>query len=246
MTSMLARTSLIQGRCRWSVRLESTVQAHRTHLVFLETVLENVLDHQATCLAQSDLMPHTTKRFVDVAHDLRWRIAPAELEKLLPDVAGIAMDHSLRNATEQLMHHGGFVLLRNAVERLLDDVTAEGVHAESKSVPTDGLSDGDDLLGRAMLKAALHEEVAETIDHERVGLSDDGFHNLVLLLRCADLELLLQEDGGLLIVVADDLIDDVLPIATHIAIEETPVVHRLDRRHVLRSTRFARRLQLFR
>lgn len=144
------------------------------------------------------------------------------------------------------MYHSGLVLLRNAVERLLDNVTAKGIHAESKSVSTNSLSDSDDLLRRTMLKAALHKEVAETIDHEGVGLCDDGFDNLVLLLRRADLELLLQEDGGLLIVIADDLIDNVLPVATHVAIEKTPVVHRLDRRHVLRSTRFARGLLLVR
>lgn len=144
------------------------------------------------------------------------------------------------------MYHGGLVLLWDTVKCLLNDMTAEGVHTESKGVSTYGLSDGDDLSRRAMLKAALHKEITETVDHEWVSLGDDGFNNLVLLLGRADLEFLLQEDGGLLIVVAYDLIDNVLPVTTHVAIEETPVIHRLDRRHVLRHARFAGSLQLVR
>jgi len=45
-----------------------------------------------------------------------------------------------------------------------------------------------------MLKAALDEEVAKAVDHQGISLSDDGLDDLILLLRSADLELLLQED----------------------------------------------------
>lgn len=42
---------------------------------------------------------------------------------------------------------------------------------------------------------------------------DDGLNDLVLLLSSANFELLLQEDRSLLIIVADDLVNDVLPVA---------------------------------
>lgn len=78
-----------------------------------------------------------------------------------------------------------------------------------------------------MLKAALDEEVAEAVDHERIGLLNDGLDDLILLLLGADLQLLLQEDGGLLIVAVDDLVDNVLPVAGHVAVQKTTVVHGL-------------------
>jgi hypothetical protein len=70
------------------------------YLVLFQAVLKNVLDDKAAGLTQSNLMPHASKRFVDVAHDLRWRVAPAQLEQLLPNMASIAVDHSLWNTAQ--------------------------------------------------------------------------------------------------------------------------------------------------
>ena len=42
-----------------------------------------------------------------------------------------------------------------------------------------------------MLEAALDQEVTEAVDHEGIGLVDDGLDNVKLLLGSADLELLL-------------------------------------------------------
>lgn len=134
-------------------------------------------------------------------------------------MACVAVNHGLWDAAEQLVDHDSLVLLWHAVEGLLDDMAAEGVHAEVESVAADCLSDGDDLFRGAVLEAALHEKVAEAVDHERVGLVDDGLHNLELLVLCADLELLLEEDRRLLVIVADDLIDNVLPVAAHVAVQ---------------------------
>lgn len=134
------------------------------------------------------------------------------------------------------MHHGGLVFLRDAVESFLDNVAAESIHTEGERVATNRLSDGNDLVGCAMLKAALNKEIAETVDHQRVGLSNDSFDNLVLLVRCADFELLLEEDRSLLVVVADYLVYNILPIAAHVPIQQPTVVHGLDRRHVLRRS----------
>lgn len=134
------------------------------------------------------------------------------------------MDDSLRNATEELVHHDGLVLFRDTVKGLLHNVAAEGVHAEVERVAANGLSNGHDLLRATVLEAALHKEIAKTVDHERVGLIDDSLDDLVLLLRCADLELLLQEDRGLLVVAAHDLVDNVAPVATHVAVEQSTVV----------------------
>lgn len=69
-----------------------------------------------------------------------------------------------------------------------------------------------------MLEATLHKKIAKAIDHQGIRLSNDRFDNLVLLLRGSDFQLLLQEDGGLLVVVADNLVNDILPVAAHIAI----------------------------
>lgn len=75
-----------------------------------------------------------------------------------------------------------------------------------------------------MLEAALDKEIAKAINHKRIGLGDDGFDNLILLLRSSHLEFLLKEDGRLLVIVADNLVDNVLPVAVDVAIEETAVV----------------------
>ena len=83
-----------------------------------------------------------------------------------------------------------------------------------------------------MFEAALDQEVAEPIDHERIRLSHDRLHDRVFLLRRAHLKLLLQEDGRLLVVVGDDLVHDVPPVARHGAIQETAIVERLHRGHV--------------
>lgn len=117
------------------------------------------------------------------------------------------------------MDHDRLVLLWNRVEGLLHDVTAECIHAEVQGISSDGIGDGNDLIGRAMFEAALDEEVSESVDHERVRLSNDGFHDLILLFGCSNLQLLLEEDGRLLIVVGDDLVHDVLPIAADGAIQ---------------------------
>ena len=196
-------------------------------LVILKAVLEDVLNDQTASLAESNLVPHAAESLIDVLHDLGWSVAPAELKELLPDVAGVAVNDGLGDATEKLVDHDGLVLLRNAVESLLDNVAAKGIHAQVEGVAADSTSDGDDLLRVAVLKAALDQEIAEAVDHERVSLLDDGLDDLILLLLSTNLELLLQEDGSLLVVALDDLVDDVLPVAAHVAVKETAVVHGL-------------------
>ena len=84
-----------------------------------------------------------------------------------------------------------------------------------------------------MLEAALDEEVTEPIDHQGIGLVDDGLNDLELLLRSAKLQLLLKEDGGLLVIAAHDLVDDVAPVAAHVTIEQATIVQRLDGAHVV-------------
>lgn len=67
--------------------------------VLIETVLEDVLDDKTASLTQRDLVPHPAKSLVDVSHDLRRRTTPTELEKLLPNMACVAVDDSLGDAT---------------------------------------------------------------------------------------------------------------------------------------------------
>lgn len=201
-----------------------------TDLVLFQTILEDVLDNETARLAQSDLVPHALQSLVDVLHDLGRRVRPAKFEQLLPDMACIAMDDSLGDPTEQLVHHDGLVLLWHRIEGLLDDMAAKRIHREVECVATDRFSNLDDLLRSSVLEASLDQEITKPVDHERVGLGHDCLDNVVLLLGGADLQLLLQEDGGLLVVVADNFVDDVLPVACNIAIEEPAIVERLRRR----------------
>jgi hypothetical protein len=107
-----------------------------TYLVFFKTVLEDILDNQATGLAKSNFVPHATECIVDILHDLRWRLSPTKFKELLPDMASITMNHRLRDAAEQLMNHDGLIVLWNRVKCLLNDVTSESVHGEVQGVTT--------------------------------------------------------------------------------------------------------------
>jgi hypothetical protein len=75
-----------------------------------------------------------------------------------------------------------------------------------------------------MLKATLNQKVSETVNHQRVSLSDDRLNNVILLLSGTYLELLLQEYRSLLIIVADDFINNILPIAVDSAVKKTAIV----------------------
>ena len=163
-------------------------------LLLLDAVLEDVLHDQASGLTKCNLMPHATKRFVDLEHDLRWLAAPSELKQLLPDMTSITMDDGVRDPAKKFPNHVSFVAFWNRVEAFLDDVAAKRVHAKSNHIATNSVCDSNDLVWCAMLEATLYKEVAEAVDHQRVCLIDDRLNNFELLLSCANLELLLQED----------------------------------------------------
>jgi hypothetical protein len=171
-------------------------------------------------------VPHAAKSLIDILHDLGRGFGPAKLEKLLPDMASIAMNDSLRDTTKKLMNHDGLIVFRNRVKSLLDDMAAESIHRQVQSVASNGLSNLDDLFRSAMLKAALNQEVSKAVDHQWICLSDDSLNNVILLLSGANLELLLEEDGSLLIIIADNLVNNVLPVAIDSAIKKTAVVER--------------------
>ena len=88
--SILFRTSLIQGRWwkTWvSIALQQTklkvdapegyIEGCRTNLVFFQAVLKDVLYNQTTRLSERNFMPHATKGFIDILHDLGRRVTPA-------------------------------------------------------------------------------------------------------------------------------------------------------------------------
>ena len=210
-----------------SVPCAARVANDITNLVLLQTVLKDVLNDQASSLPQRDLMPHATKSLIHVLHDLRRRLGPAQLKEFLPDVTSIAVDDGLWDAAEKFVDHDGLVILGHRVKCLLHHVAAEGIHGEVQRVAPDGFGNLDHLLRSAMLKAALDQKVAETVDHQGVGLGNNCLHDVVLLLGGADLELLLKKDRSLLIVVTHNLVHDVLPIAGHVAIEQTTVIEGL-------------------
>src|SRR5690242_12678749 len=99
-----------------------------TYLVFFEAVLKDVLNNQATCLTKCYFMPHTTKSFIDILHDLWWRLSPAKFEKLLPDMTSVTMNDSLRDTTKEFVNHDGLIVLWDRVKSLLNDVAAKCVH----------------------------------------------------------------------------------------------------------------------
>lgn len=134
------------------------------------------------------------------------------------------------------MDHGCLVLLGDTIKSFLDNMATESIHAQRKSIAADSLSDGNYLIMCTMFEAALNKEIAEPVDHQSIRLRNDRFDDFVLLFRSAHLELLLEKDGSLLIVVTDDLVDNILPVAAHVAVQQTTVVHRLDRGNVVGST----------
>lgn len=142
-------------------------------------------------------------------------------------MASIPVNDSLRYAAQKLMDHHGLVVLGNRVKGFLDNMAAKGIHRQAEGVSTNGLSNLDDLLGSSVLEATLNQEVSEAVDHQRMGLKDNGIHNLILLVGRTDLKLLLEKDGGLLIVVANNLVNNVLPVAVDIAIEQAAIVQGL-------------------
>lgn len=109
-------------------------------------------------------------------------------------MASISVNHGLGNPAQQLVNHDALMLLGNTVKCLLDHVAAKWVHAEAQSIASNRIGDGDNLIGRSVLEAALNQEVSEAVDHEGVSLVCNGLDNIVLLLSSANLELLLQED----------------------------------------------------
>lgn len=177
-------------------------------------------------------MPHAAQGIVDELHDLGRSLTPPQLEQLLPDMTGISVDDRLRDTTKQFVDHDGLVVLGDRIECLLDDVTAKWIHGQIERISTDSLSNLNYLLRSAMLEAALDEKVAEAIDHEWIGLGDNGFDNVEFLLRCSDLQFLLEKDGCLLVIVANNLVNDVLPVAVDTAVKKTAVVQGLSGRQI--------------
>lgn len=101
------------------------------------------------------------------------------------------MDDSFGDSAKEFMHHNSLVLFWDTIKRFLDDVAAEGIHAQTKSVAPDSIGNRNDLLGSSVLKAALHEEISEPVHHKRIGLAHDRFNDFVFLLRSPDFKLLL-------------------------------------------------------
>lgn len=218
--SLLIVSSFLVSVRQWNGGFKGSTN----YLLFLHTVLENVLHHQTPCFAQCNLVPHSTKSLIHFGHDLRWVTTPAELEELLPNMASVAVDYRLGNPAEKFVDHQCFVFLWHAVEGFLDNMATKWIHAQGESVAPDGVGNGHDLLGGAMFKAALDEEITEPIYHERIRLASNRLDYIVFLFSCADFELLLEENGCLLVITADDLVNDVFPITRDVLVEETPVV----------------------
>lgn len=208
-----------------------------TYLVLFQTIFKNILHDEAPSLSESHLVPHATEGLIDKLHNLRRRLCPPQLKKLLPDMAGVSMNDCVGDAAQKFVNHDGLVIFRDGIKCFLNNMASEGVHGKVQGVASNCFGDFDDLLRCAMLEASLYKKVPKPVDHQGVGLGNDGLNNFVFLFRGPHLQLLLQEYGSLLIIVANNLIHDVLPIAVDISIEETSVVERLGGCKVRRSIR---------
>lgn len=134
----------------WTLRTlasASVVEALLAYLVLLQTVLEDVLHHETAGLTKRNLMPHAPKSLIDALHDLWWRAVPAELKQFLPDMTSIAMNDGLGDAMKQLLNEACLNAFWNDIKSLLNNMTAEGIHAQVQDVPCNRLGDGQDLLG---------------------------------------------------------------------------------------------------
>src|SRR4051794_7392826 len=98
-------------------------------------------------------MPHPSEGFINVSHDLWRRVAPTKFKQFLPNMACITMNHSLGDTTKKFMDHDSFVLLRNRIESLLNDMTPEWIHTKIECMATDSIGNGDDLFVAAMFEA---------------------------------------------------------------------------------------------
>lgn len=195
-----------------------------TYLVIFEAVFKDVLNDEAPGFAQGNFMPHSTKRIVDELHDLRGGFSPTKLKQLLPYVARIAVDDSFRNSSQQFVYHDRLVLFGNRIKRFLNNVAAERIHGKIQGISTYSLCNLDHLLWSSMLKATLNKEITEAVYHQGVSLGHNSLNDLVLLFRGANLQFLLKKNGSLLVIVADNLVDNVLPITVDIAIQQTTIV----------------------
>lgn len=202
------------------------------YLFVLDAIFENVLHHQAPRLTQGNFMPYPSQCIIHLGQDLGRLFSPSKLEKLLPNMAGIAVNHRFWDSAEEFVYHDSLLILRDTIKRLLDDVASKRVHAQVEGVTSDRTRDGNDLIGCSMLEATLDEEVSKAIYHQRVCLADDCLDDIKLLVGCADFQLLLQENGCLLIVVAYNLVHDVFPIAGDIFVEKASIIERFKGRNI--------------
>lgn len=122
------------------------------------------------------------------------------------------MNNGFGNASKKLTDHCSLEILWNAIEGLLDNMASKSVHAKIQRVTTNSAGNPIDLLRGTVLKTALYKEVSKSVDHQGISLCNDCINNSMLLLHCANLELLLKENGCLLVVVANNLVYYVLPI----------------------------------
>lgn len=134
-------------------------------------------------------------------------------------MAGVAVNNGLGDAAKQLVDHDSLVVLRNRIKGFLNDVAAECIHGEIQCIASNSFGNLDNLLWSTVFEATLNKEVAKAINHQGVGLSNNGLDNIVLLLGGTNLEFLLKKDRCLLIIIANNLIDNVLPVAIDCAVK---------------------------
>lgn len=137
------------------------------------------------------------------------------------------MDNGFGNASKKFADHCSFEIFWNTIKGLLDNMTSKSIHAKTQCIPTNSTGNPINLFRGTVFKAALYKEISKPVDHQRISLRNDCINDGMLLFHCPNLEFLLEENGCLLVIVANNLVHNILPIAVDASLEQSPVIQGL-------------------
>lgn len=145
----------------------------KANLFILNAILENILNNKTSCFTEGYFVPHTTKSLIYFGHYLRRLATPSQLKEFLPNMACIPMNDGFWNSAKEFMNHHSFILFRDTIKGLLNDMTSKRIHAQIQGIAANSICNGNNLFRGTMLKTPLHKKITEAIHHERISLIDD-------------------------------------------------------------------------
>ena len=145
------------------------------------TVLKDILNDQGTRLVHSYTGPSACDRTVDIGHDRRGSVGPTDFKDLLPDMTSVPMDNRLSDTSKHLGDDPGLGILFYIIQRFLDYMASKGITSQRQDITPHRLRQSINLLSRSEFETALDQEVAKSVRHQRVGLTQDRVNDLDLL-----------------------------------------------------------------